>query len=108
MLRGVESIRAFTIVTARKRSCGKVMFLQVSVILFTGGSGLGGICSQGAACSRGVPGEDPPTATAAGGTHPTGMHSCFVPVKLDPLPGVEQTADLKITPETFGVFLFRI
>ena len=26
----------------------------------------------------GVPGGDPPgTATAAGGTHPTGMHSCF-------------------------------
>ena len=25
-----------------------------------------------------VPGGDPPrTATAAGGTHPTGMHSCF-------------------------------
>ena len=23
-----------------------------------------------------VPGGDPPTATAAGGTHPTGMHSC--------------------------------
>ena len=25
------------VITARKRSCGKVMFLQVSVILFTGG-----------------------------------------------------------------------
>ena len=25
----------------------------------------------------GVPGGDPPKATAAGGTHPTGMHSCF-------------------------------
>ena len=24
----------------------------------------------------GVPGRDPPMATAAGGTHPTGMHSC--------------------------------
>ena len=44
------------------------MFLQVCVILFTGGvPGL-----------RGVPGGDPPrTATAAGGTHPTGMHSCL-------------------------------
>ena len=29
------------IFTARKRSCGKVMFLQVSVILFTGGGGSG-------------------------------------------------------------------
>ena len=55
----------------------------------------GGACSQGGACSRGgacslgsclalgvpalegVPGRDPPgTATAVGGTHPTGMHSC--------------------------------
>ena len=97
------------IFTARKRSCGKVMFLQVSVILFTGGcllperggacsrggrvSGPGGACSQGVpapggVCSQGVPalggsgpggvpGGDPPTVTAAGGTHPTGMHSCI-------------------------------
>ena len=59
-------------------------------------------CRRGCACSRGVPGrgvcsrgvpgpggcmvqgvsapggpvETPRTATAAGGTHPTGMHSC--------------------------------
>ena len=45
--------------------------------------GPGGACSQGVAwCGgvsspRGVPGADPPrTATAAGGMHPTGMHSC--------------------------------
>ena len=25
----------------------------------------------------GMPGGDPPTATAVGGKHPTGMHSCF-------------------------------
>ena len=49
----------------------------------------GGACSQGRFCSRGVcswggsapeggSGGDPPrTATAVGGTHPTGMHSCF-------------------------------
>ena len=49
-------------ITARKRSCGKVMFLQVSVILFTGGCA----CSRGVlggawgACSGGVPGGDPP------------------------------------------------
>ena len=30
----------------------------------------GGICSWGC-------GDPPVTATAAGGTHPTGMHSCF-------------------------------
>ena len=70
------------LITARKRSCEKVMFLQVSVILFTGGGAWsgGGACSQGG----GVPGpgrclvETPRMATAAGSTHPTGMHSCFV------------------------------
>ena len=44
----------------------------------------GGFCSWvgclvpgGSALER-VPGEDPPgTATAVGGTHPTGMHSCM-------------------------------
>ena len=35
-------------ITARKRSCGKVMFLQVSVILFTGGvPGAGGVPGPG-------------------------------------------------------------
>ena len=34
--------------------------------------GPGGVSAPG-----GMPGGDPPTATAAGGTHPTGMHSCF-------------------------------
>ena len=45
--------------TTRKRSCGKVMFLQVSVILFTGGGDLlpGGVPGPGGgACSGGVPG----------------------------------------------------
>ena len=35
-----------------------------------------GVCSGGGAL-WGVPGGDPPrTATAVGGMHPTGMHSC--------------------------------
>ena len=53
----------------------------------------GGCLLQGGACSWGVwsggcllrgwswgvPGGDPPgTATAAGGTHPTGIHSCCI------------------------------
>ena len=48
-----------------QRSCGKVMFLHMSVILSTG------------------PLDPPPadtfpqTATEADGTHPTGMHSCL-------------------------------
>ena len=82
------------------------MCLQVSVILFTGGvpdpggawSGGGcllpeglsapgrvhglegcllwGFCSRGV-YSWGVPSGDPRAATDAGGTHPTGMHSCL-------------------------------
>ena len=87
-----------SVITGRKRSCGKVMFLQVSVIVFTGGMHApGGTCSwgcllrggrvpapggclpPGGCLVLGVPGGDPfPwTATAAGGTHPTGMHSCL-------------------------------
>ena len=45
-----------------------------------GGGLLRGVCSKRGVCSggEGVPGGDPPgTATAAGGTHPTGMHSCM-------------------------------
>ena len=37
----------------------------------------GGVWFSGDACSWGVPGGDPQMATAAGSTHPTGMHSCF-------------------------------
>ena len=34
--------------------------------------------APGESAPRGVPGGDPPgMATAAGGTHPTGMHSCI-------------------------------
>ena len=83
------------------------MFLQVSVILLTGGvHGPGGCMVLGGAWSRGVHGpggawsqgvhglgvhglgggawslgawwRPPPTATAAVGTHPTGMHSYLV------------------------------
>ena len=69
---------------------GKVIFLHLPVILFTEkGVCSGGVCSRGV-CSRGVCFgggvacslggclmETPSTATAAGSTHPTGMHSCF-------------------------------
>ena len=55
-------------VTARTRSCGKVMFLQVSVILFgggvpgPGGSGPGGCLLR----EGGVPGGDPPDGYCCG------------------------------------------
>ena len=49
-----------------------------------GGSAQGGLL-RGGACSEGRVSaprgvclvETPPTATAADGTHPSGMHSCF-------------------------------
>ena len=47
-----------------------------------GPGGRDGVCSQGSipACTE----ADPPgeTATAAGGTHPTGMHSCCKLIKV--------------------------
>ena len=60
------------------RSCGKVMFLHLSVILSRGG-----VCLS--ACWDTPPGQTPPpqqTATAADGTHPTGMHSCVTRVLI--------------------------
>ena len=67
--------------TARKRSLGKVMFSQTCVknSVHRGGSAPGGcLLWGGVSAPRGVPGGDPPgTATAAGGTHPTRMHSCL-------------------------------
>ena len=37
------------LITACKRSCGKVMFLHLSVMLFTGGTHMvkGGMCGEG-------------------------------------------------------------
>ena len=61
--------------------------LRGGCLLWEGGSTPGGVCSGGGVCSRGVcsievPGGDPPTATAAGGVHPTGMHSCYNKIYL--------------------------
>ena len=51
------------IFTIRNSSCGKVVFLHLSVILLTGP--LSG-------------GRPPPGRPEADGTHPTGMHSCSI------------------------------
>ena len=74
-----------------QRSCSKVIFLHLSVILFTGGvhgqegacMARRGACVTGEACVAGVcvwHAAPPPDTTRygqwAGGTHPTGMHSC--------------------------------
>ena len=54
------------LVTARNSSCGKVMFSQVCV--------KNSVHRWACVAGRGRAGE---TATKAGGTHPTGMHSCY-------------------------------
>ena len=78
------------IFTIHKRSCGKVMFLHLFVILLTGGrcTPLGThtpldrhpLDRHTPYADTAPPGGSPPRpemATAADGTHPTGMHSCF-------------------------------
>ena len=44
-----------------------------------GGSGPGPHGTQGEVEGELASTPPPPTATAAGGTHPTGMHSCYFP-----------------------------
>ena len=70
---GIKNIRY--IITARKRSLRRLCFYTCFlVILFTGGvPGPRGGSAPGGGWWR----PPPPTATAAGGTHPTGMHSCL-------------------------------
>ena len=72
------------IFTARKRSCGKVMFLHLSISYSVHGGG-GSLYDVTSLSDRDTPlGRHPPeqttphpeTATAADGTYPTGMHSC--------------------------------
>ena len=67
------------IITVRNSSCRKVMFLHLSVIMFTGGVCSGTPLGQTSPWEYTPPRAEPPseTATAADGTHPTGMHSCI-------------------------------
>ena len=56
-----------------QHSCGKVLFLHVSVILFTGG----GVWQADIPRGRQTPPPGQVTAIATDGTHPTGMHFCL-------------------------------
>ena len=89
MLNDVErSLGQGNILTGMCLSTGGVSALGGCLVW--GGYLVGGACSRGGvACSQGVPGlvgavpggclvETPRMATAAGGTHPTGMHSCHL------------------------------
>ena len=62
----------FRLVIARKEVGARLYFHRRLWFCSRGGSAPGG----GGACSRGWCGDPPEMATAAGGTHPTGMHSC--------------------------------
>ena len=66
-----------TFITVRKRNCGKVIFLHLS-FSHSVHRGHGGRSVLVHAAIH-PPWQTPPqqTATAADGTHPTGMHSCF-------------------------------
>ena len=81
--------------TARNSSCGKVMFSEAYVKNSFHGKGEevsaqegflpGGSASRREVCLRGGllwGGQTPPTTTGYGqqasGTHPTGMHSCYI------------------------------
>ena len=84
---------------------GKVMFLYLSVILFTGGCLPH--CMLGYTPGRHSQADTPhwadtpsqETATAVDGTHPTGMHSCFSFVFI--------STRYKTIPENaYGTFLF--
>ena len=79
--------RNLTVITVRKRSCGKVMFLHLSVShsVHRGGSVHAGIHTPR---TDTPPWADTPCpvhagidmATAADSTHPTGMHSCVITI----------------------------
>ena len=81
-------IQGSSIFTARKRSCGKVLFLHQSVShsVHRGMSAFGsGVCiplgtHPNTPLGHTHPGHTPPVeiANEAGGMHPTGMHSCYI------------------------------
>ena len=75
--------------TARKRSCGKVMFLHLFLSYSVHGGCLADISQAHSSLCKQPPDRHPPwpdtpprqtpsgIATEAGSTHPTGMNSCF-------------------------------
>ena len=92
-----KGVKLQLIFTARKEACVKNSVHRGKGVACSGGGSAasGGACSRGrqkVCCQEGcllqgalLPGgwlhwgvwRPPVTATAAGGTHPTGMHSCF-------------------------------
>ena len=100
------------LITARKRSCEKVMFSRACVILFTGGFAswgvLGEVCllgggGGGVICLNTILGQitllrDTNTTgygQQAGGTHPTRMNSCYLIVLLNAFENICRWVRLK-------------
>ena len=66
------------LITARKQSCGKVMFLQLSVILFTGGGGALPQCMLGYHPPSIPPGAGTPRSSACWEIRlPSGWHASY-------------------------------
>ena len=75
----ISVMSGFVVCYRPQRSC-KVMFSQASVILFTGRGVYPSMHWGRHPPGRHAPGQTPlrPTATAADGTHPTGMHAYLI------------------------------
>ena len=80
----MEPITQCQVITVRNSSCGKVMFSQACVKnsvhwgVCMGGCMSGGTCCRGGHVWQGACMTAGEMATAADGTHPTGMHSCYI------------------------------
>ena len=104
-------IKAWTpsIFTVRKRSCGKAMFLHLSVILFTGGSAFPQCHGAGRPppppsaqkADLPLPRQDADTTKRYGqqadGKHPIGMHTCLLNVLCDSCGNLSNIGILKLT-----------
>ena len=93
-------------------SCGKVMFSQPSVILFTGRlcvadthlpPGQTHPLRTDTLCPVHAGIDTLPAATAADGTHPTGMHTCFLLVGHQKVPATSVHTDF--IPQTSSDFV---
>ena len=99
-----HGIRGSTcIVTTRKRSCGKVMILHLSVILFTGGGiSVHEVSVQGASLSLGGS-VIPPCGKERVAVSPARCvpcHACPPPAMHDPLPRTPPSNHTHMSPTT--------
>ena len=72
----MEPITQCQVITVRNSGCGKVMFSQACVKNSVHWGVCMGGCMSGGTCCGG--GDMCGMGHAADGTHPTGMHSCYI------------------------------